>query len=186
MGLPITKLASIFPLEKEVNPEIILQDCDFIELFFYRGKDSLACLLWILDEGVPREKITLHHHLIDGKGEDFMGWPVTGSYCKAVADAFGVNYQESWREGGFLGEMLRENQRTKPARFELEPGQLIAIGGTNGKLNTRRKFPQVSASLSVRWCSLKIDIGSAYLRNNDKFIGKKTLVITGERARIGF
>jgi 3'-phosphoadenosine 5'-phosphosulfate sulfotransferase (PAPS reductase)/FAD synthetase len=184
MGLPITRLSVVSPKNK-INVDLSIYDQYII--FFSAGKDSLACILWLIEQGVDKDKIELHHHLIDGSvdEENFMDWPVTSAYGRAVAEALGVSYVESWREGGFKGEMLRENERTKPVRFETKPGELIAIGGVNGKLNTRRKFPQVTGSLAQRWCSssLKIDVGSAYLRNDEKFIGKKTLVITGERAQ---
>ena len=47
------------------------------------------------------------------------------------------------------------------------------------------KFPQVSADLSVRWCSayLKIDVGRILMNNDPQFQGQKTLFITGERAQ---
>lgn len=183
MSLPITRLSVVSP---QNTPEIDLYSYDIYCIFYSGGKDCTASLLWLLDQGVPKNKIELHHHLVDGnESEDnFMDWPVTNAYGKSIAKALGVRYVESWREGGFLGEMLRENQRTKPVKFEIKPGELIAIGGVKGKLNTRRKFPQVTASLQQRWCSasLKVDVGAAYLRNHEKFVGKRTLVITGERA----
>lgn len=42
----------------------------------------------------------------------------------------------------------------------------------------------MSADLSVRWCSayLKIDVMAAALRGQDRFLGKRILVVTGERA----
>jgi 3'-phosphoadenosine 5'-phosphosulfate sulfotransferase (PAPS reductase)/FAD synthetase len=48
----------------------------------------------------------------------------------------------------------------------------------------RGRFPQVSADLSVRWCSpaLKIDVLAAAIRNQRRFHDGRTLVITGERA----
>ena len=47
------------------------------------------------------------------------------------------------------------------------------------------QFPQVSADLSVRWCSayLKIDVASKALCNQDRFDNKRTLFVTGERAQ---
>ncbi len=53
-----------------------------------------------------------------------------------------------------------------------------------GEAGTRRRFPQVSADLSVRWCSpyCKIDVAAAAINNQDRFLGRRTLVITGERA----
>jgi 3'-phosphoadenosine 5'-phosphosulfate sulfotransferase (PAPS reductase)/FAD synthetase len=65
-----------------------------------------------------------------------------------------------------------------------KPDGTIGIAGGNGPNGTRLKFPQVSANLSVRWCSayLKIDVGSAALRNQKRFIGKRVLLVSGERA----
>jgi len=148
------------------------------------GKDSAACFLHLLDLGVPRDKIELHHHLVDGPDEDFMDWPVTKAYCEAFAKAFGVRLVFTWREGGFLREMLRDNQPTAPSVIPGQDGQPRMIGG-KGPAGTRKKFPQVSANLSVRWCSayLKIGPGDAYFTNTARFQdGRKHLVISGERA----
>ncbi|MFC4672754.1 phosphoadenosine phosphosulfate reductase domain-containing protein [Dysgonomonas termitidis] len=53
----------------------------------------------------------------------------------------------------------------------------------SGKKATRRKFPQQSPDLSVRWCSgyLKIDVCSCAIRNQERFKGIRTLVLSGER-----
>lgn len=164
---------------KEVDPRTY----DRIVVFFSGGKDSLACLLWLLEIGVPTERIELHHHLVDGRESDLMDWPITESYCEAVAKAFGLKINFSWKSGGFEREMNRDNQPTAETMVPVN-GTMIAIGG-KGKVGTRLKFPQVSTSLSVRWCSayLKIDCGAAYIVNNPVFRSGKTLVVTGERAQ---
>lgn len=151
---------------------------------FSGGKDSLACLLHILNLGVPRERIELWHHDIDGRGQTFMDWECTPGYCRAIADHFGIPIYFSWKEGGFKREMMRNNSRTAPTSFENEKGEVITVGGTGGKESTRMKFPQVSPDLSVRWCSayLKIDVCAAAIRNQDRFNGIRTIVISGERA----
>lgn len=149
------------------------------------GVDSLACILHLLELGVGRNQIELWHHLIDGReGDSFMDWPCTPGYARAVAIALGVEYYESWKVKGFRGEMLKENSRTLPTRFEVPDGRVLQSGGIIGKPGTRRLFPQVTAKLAQRWCSsvLKIDIMSAALRNQPRFNYTKTLVITGERA----
>lgn len=148
------------------------------------GKDSLAMVLNLLELGVPPHKIELHHHLVDGDKDLFMDWPVTRDYCRKVADTFGMRYSESWREGGFRAEMLRENALTLPVAFIDEQGKRKEVGGVSGRPNTRRKFPQVSKDLSVRWCSssLKIDVGNAFIRHTPRFQVGKTLVLSGERA----
>jgi len=167
------------------NPEYPdLDGYDHFLVGYSGGKDSTACVLYLLEEGVLPEKIELWHHCIDGReGSGLMDWPVTEDYCRAFADALGLSLFYSWRVGGFEREMLRENQKTAPVRFEtLDSTE--ERGGTGGKLGTRRKFPQVSANLSVRWCSsaLKIDVMSIAINNQTRFQGKRTLVITGERA----
>lgn len=150
---------------------------------FSGGKDSTACFLHLLDIGIPKEKIELWHHDIDGGGPTFMDWEITHDYCQKFADAFGVPMYFSYKEGGFKREMLRENSLTAPIHFQDENFQWHQTGGVGGKPNTRLKFPQVSADLSVRWCSsyLKIDVMSAAIRNMPRFIGKRTLVLSGER-----
>ena len=150
---------------------------------FSGGKDSTALFLHLLDLGIPKEKIELWHHDIDGGGKTFMDWEITPDYCREFAKAFGVPLYFSWKEGGIEREMLRDEQLTAPIVFEDENWNLQKTGGTTGKLSTRQKFPQISPDLSVRWCSayLKIDVMSAAIRNQDRFRGIKTIVLSGER-----
>ena len=114
-----------------------------------------------------------------------MDWPVTHDYCRAFAEAFGMPIRYSWRVGGFEREMLRENTPTAAVKFEDETGNVIECGGKSNRLGTRMKFPQVSANLSVRWCSayLKIDVCALAVTNQPRFRDRKTLIITGERAQ---
>jgi 3'-phosphoadenosine 5'-phosphosulfate sulfotransferase (PAPS reductase)/FAD synthetase len=164
--------------------EPTLADYDRFLVFFSGGKDSVACFLWLIEQGIPVEKIELHHHLVDGReGSTLMDWPVTTDYCKRFAEAFGVRMSFSWREGGFEREMLRNDTPTAPVHFYTQSGEKREVGGA-GKPNTRLKFPQVSADLRVRWCSsyLKIDVGASYIANDPVFRQGKTLVLTGERA----
>jgi 3'-phosphoadenosine 5'-phosphosulfate sulfotransferase (PAPS reductase)/FAD synthetase len=151
-------------------------------VMFSGGKDSAACVLHLLDLGIDRTRIELWHHDVDGRSESFMDWPVTESYCRRFAEAFGLAYFVSWREGGFLREMLREDQATAPILAETPDG-IVTAGGA-GPCNTRRKYPQVTAALSQRWCSasLKVDVGASAMRNQPRFLGIRTLVVTGERA----
>lgn len=171
-----------------VNDEAIpnLSSYERIVCFFSTGKDSLATVLHLLELGVPASKIELHHHNVDGDpahGEGLMDWPVTLAYGQAVARHLGMEFVTSWREGGIEREMNRKQTRTAPVVF-YKDGQRVAIGGVNGPLGTRRKFPQQSASLTTRWCSsaVRIDVGAAYIRNHPKFRNQRTLVVTGERA----
>lgn len=151
---------------------------------FSGGKDSIACLIALLDAGVDPRRIELWHHDVDGEeGSTLMDWPVTRDYCRKVAESFGLPIYFSWRVGGFEREMLRDGTPTAPVVFENWRKRLVSVGG-NGPVGKRQKFPQVSADLSVRWCSayLKIDVGAAALRNQERFDFQRTLFVTGERA----
>lgn len=162
---------------------IALDSYDKVIIAFSGGKDSLACLLHVLDQGVSKERIELWHHDVDGQeGSTLMDWPVTRDYCRKVAEYFELPLYFSWKEGGFEREMTRDNTPTARTWFETPSG--TASAGGNGPLGTRKKFPQVGADLKTRWCSayLKIDVCSAAIRNQDRFKGIRTLVVTGERA----
>jgi len=154
---------------------------------FSGGKDSTAAFLYLLDRGVAPERIELWHHSVDGHGgngasSSLMDWPSTPAYCRAFAQAFHAPLYFSWRLGGFEREMLRDGTATAPISWENPDGSAGTAGG-KGPKGTRLKFPQVSAGLSTRWCSpyLKIDVGAAAIRNQERFLGKKTLFISGER-----
>jgi len=159
--------------EAHTPERINYSDYDRIVLAFSGGKDSLACLLFMLDDGCPREKLELWHHLVDGReGSTLMDWPITEDYCRKVAEHFNLPIYYSWREGGFEREMLRNNQATAPVRFEYPVNgedNLIECGisGGNGPKNTRQMFPQVSADLRTRWCSsyLKIEACVSVISN---------------------
>jgi 3'-phosphoadenosine 5'-phosphosulfate sulfotransferase (PAPS reductase)/FAD synthetase len=150
---------------------------------FSGGKDSLASLLHLLDCNVPRQKIELWHHDVDGReGSRLMDWPVTRDYCAKVAAALGLSLFYSWKEGGFEREMARDQAPTAPVWFETPHG-LRKAGGQSGNLGTRKLFPQKSGDLRVRWCSayLKIDVGAIAIRNQARFDRCRTLVVSGER-----
>ncbi|ABD72008.1 conserved hypothetical protein (plasmid) [Rhodoferax ferrireducens T118] len=160
------------------------QYVEFI-VFFSGGKDSVACVLHLLELGVSPAKIEIHHHLIDGnEGKNFMDWPVTTDYCRKFAQAFGIRFVMTWRVGGFEREMLRENSPTAPVMVPQEDGTMVATGG-KGPNGTRRKFPQACMDIQTRWCSgyTKIDVGARYLTSTARFHdGQKRLILTGERA----
>lgn len=164
----------------------VLSEYARIVVFFSGGKDSVACVLHLLELGVERSRIELHHHDVDGReGSSLMDWPVTRSYVEAAGAALGLPVFFSWKVGGFEREMLRENCGTAPITFTRGDGTLVTMGGDRSKPNTRRKFPQVTSDLRIRWCSsaLKVEVGDRLLNNDERFLDGKTLVITGERAQ---
>lgn len=183
MSGPVQRL--LFPEPPEEPFKLLpLDEYDKILVSYSGGKDSLACLLHLLDLGVPREKIELHHQDVDGHGEALMDWPCTPAYVRATGEALGIPVVFSWREGGFVREMLRDNQPTAPVSYERE-GQRVSLPTVRATEGTRLKFPQVSADLNVRWCSayLKIDVFARVIANDPAYQGKKILVVTGERGQ---
>lgn len=175
-----TKRVSLYPLE----------EYDHIIVSASAGKDSMACLFYLLDMGVPTEKIELWHQAADGRGEqhyDLMDWPVSESYLEAVGEHFGIKTAYQWRSQGIYGELLRKESLTGDIYY-CENGQTIHLPTKNGKPSTRLKWPAMSPDLRVRWCSpyIKIDVFRRVLNNHPRFQGtkekpKKILVITGER-----
>ncbi|PZR95160.1 MAG: phosphoadenosine phosphosulfate reductase [Stutzerimonas stutzeri] len=162
-----------------------LNDYDYIIVAMSTGKDSLACHLKLVEDGADPSKIEWWHHDVDGQeGSTLMDWGVTRQYAIKLAEALGVPLYFSWKEGGFEREMCRDGAPTARNHFETPTG-LQSAGGNSVKTGTRRKFPQCSADLSVRWCSayLKIDVASTAINNQSRFLGKRTLFVTGERAQ---
>lgn len=162
-----------------------LSEYDHIIISESGGKDSMACLFNMLDEGVPPEKLELWHQSVDGGGEnhvEFMDWPVTESYMEAVGKHFGIHTCYQWRAGGIHNELMRKESLTGDIYY-LENEKLIHLPTQNGKLNTRLKWPAMKADLRYRWCSayVKIDVFRRVVNNHPRFKDKKLLVITGER-----
>lgn len=159
-----------------------LDEYDHVIVSFSGGKDSTACYFHMLDLGVPNDKIQLWHQDVDN-GVPLMDWPCTPEYCEAFGETFGVRTLFQGRLGGFHAEMMREESRTNPVRFQRQDGTTTSVGGVTGKFSTRRKFPQISPNLNVRRCSayLKIDVAARALNNDPAFLGAKILFVTGER-----
>lgn len=166
-------------------PVVELDTYDRIVLCMSGGKDSIASLLHLIDQGVDRQRLELWHHEVDGReGSSLMDWPFMADYNRKLAAAFDLPLYFSWLEGGFEGEMLKENSHSRAHKVETPDGLLTLARDTRrAQPGTRLKFPQVSASLQTRWCSsaLKIDVSRRALNNQARFEGQKVLFITGER-----
>jgi 3'-phosphoadenosine 5'-phosphosulfate sulfotransferase (PAPS reductase)/FAD synthetase len=192
---PVPRDAAIRANTAELLP---LEEYDFFLVSFSGGKDSLACYLYLLELGIPPEKIQLWHQLIDGKLEsgepNFMDWEITEDYCRAVAEAMESKFKVDplyfqWKDGGFKREMLRQNQKTAGVYFERQT-PYSSTGNRfqhlkpsdRGKLGTRRMFPQ-KGPMTTRWCTsyMKIDVMSRAINNEHEFDYAKLCVVTGER-----
>ena len=174
------------PDPRDRHGTIDLHSYDHYIVAISGGKDSVACVLHLLEQGVPRSKIELMHHRVDGApGEPRVwDWPVTEAYLEAFAKAFGMQIYYSWKEQGITGEMMRQNELTKPTSFEVPGGKVVTVGGKRGQLATRRMFPAISNDLQKRFCSgyVKVDVSAKAITGQTRFCNKRTVVITGERA----
>lgn len=155
-----------------------LQDCDSVLIALSGGKDSIATVLHIIELGY-RHKIRLIHHDIDS-GHPLFDWAVTPSYVRAFAQHFDLPLIESGRVGGFKQELYKEDGLSGGYWWKDEDGYTVNEG--KPKVNTRRRFPAISANLTSRWCSsfLKIDVCAVYIRARYNNL-EKILVLTGER-----
>lgn len=167
-----------------------LENYDHIIVLFSGGKDSAAAYLRLIEMGVPKEKIQLWHHDVDGGHPDRrMDWPTTNAYVRAFAAAEGVELRVSCRVNGFFGEVYRTGA-SYPIEYE-DKGEIKSCPLTERQLVSeklrlqileeldpdalsalkdfgyRMKFPAKSGDLARRWCSasLKIDVATAVLRN---------------------
>jgi 3'-phosphoadenosine 5'-phosphosulfate sulfotransferase (PAPS reductase)/FAD synthetase len=169
---------SLFPeVEVEIPPpewiDRYIVACSF-------GKDSVNLLIWAI-ENLPRDKIEVWHHLIDGTNNNFMDWEVTRSYGEAICKYLNLPLYFSWLEDGFKGELLRDNAPKKPVWFETPDG--LKSAGGKGQDNTRKRFPAKSSNHSQRWCSsyLKSDVAKIAINNQERFKHAKIVILTGER-----
>lgn len=173
-------------LQIQHNPRSIelsdLLDYDQIIISTSGGKDSLAAVLYLLDIGIPKDRLLFWHQCIDGRSHPFMDWPVTESYCRIMSEALQIPIEWQWRESGFYGEMMRTDELSKGICFQISD-EVIKLPTIRGIPCTRRKFPAKSADLKKRWCSayLKIDVFRRVLNNHPNYKEGKFLVITGER-----
>lgn len=167
-----------------------LEEYDLIVILFSGGKDSMACYYKLLELGVPKEKIELWHHDIDGGHPNRrMDWRCTQNYIRAFSEAEGVPLRLSWRVNGFFGELYRIGASEPVEWCEPQTGEIIqckssrkylecqkikemALDNIEEELKNygyRMKFPSKTADLRTRWCSayLKIMVADSVMSNMD-------------------
>lgn len=178
--LPVISSTGTPFVPEEIKPLLYHTDCKIL-VAFSGGKDSVAMVLYLLELGIDKSRIELHHHDVDGVEFNVFDWVCTPSYCKAFADAFGLPIVFSWREGGIVREIYRENEGLQDVCVERD-GKVKRLPSQKGN-STRRKFPAVSPSLQTRWCSsvVKIDVLSRVINNDPQYKNCDLLVLTGER-----
>lgn len=181
-----------------------LEDYDLVVILFSGGKDSTACYYKLLEMGVPKEKIELWHHDIDGGHPSRrMDWRCTQNYVKSFADVEEVPLRVSYRVNGFFGELYRIGASEPIEWIDPETGEIMRcklspnyikcqklkeqatedMEETLKKYGFRMKFPAKSGDLSRRWCSayLKIAVADSVISNLDRLeqLGK----LGGKRLR---
>ncbi|PWK05069.1 phosphoadenosine phosphosulfate reductase family protein, partial [Tumebacillus permanentifrigoris] len=173
---------------KQVKPKHKLLPLDEYHVIIVQisgGKDSVACVLHLLEQGIQPENILLWHQEVDGRDRQFMDWPCTRRYLELFAQKFGLRLEFQWRKGGFLTELMKKDAVSAPVCFELNSEVVTLPAGQGAKVATRRRWPALAASLQTRWCSssLKIDVATRALNNHPDFTksGLNILVVTGER-----
>lgn len=173
-------------------PELLpLEEYDLIVVLISGGKDSIACFYKLLELGVPKEKIELWHHDIDGGHPSRrMDWKCTQNYMKALADAEGVKLRVSYRVNGFFGELYRigasepiewidpDTDEVKQCKLssnylkcqEIKEQCLEEMEDLLKEYGCRMKFPAKSPDLSRRWCSayLKVMVADSVVSNLDR------------------
>lgn len=150
---------------------------------FSGGKDSVAMVLHLLDLGVPKERIHIHHHNVDGAAENLWDWACTHSYCQAFCDAFGLQLFFSEREGGIQREIHRKNEGLQAVHYQDTPGGDMKVLQSKPGNTTRGKFPARSKDMNVRWCSWNVKIGvmERVIAATPAYQNCTLVVCTGER-----
>ncbi len=167
-----------------------LEAYDLIIILFSGGKDSMACYYKLLELGVPKEKIELWHHDIDGGHPSRrMDWRCTQNYVRSFAEVEEVPLRISYRVNGFFGELYRIGASEPIEWIDPETGEIMQCRLSQNYLKCmelkekctedmeetlkqygyRMKFPAKSGDLSRRWCSayLKIMVADSVISNLD-------------------
>lgn len=176
-------------------PELLpLEEYDRILVLFSGGKDSLSAYFYLRELGVPKEKIELWHHDLDGGHPNrVMDWPVTLAYVDAFARAEGVRLRVSRRVNGFWGEVFRIGA-SYPVEYEGDDGTFVECALSDKQYESDRLRQQImqeilsdnnlpafenSAELNRAWCArceelLLQDIVTVGMDQLDKAGNKRT------------
>ena len=168
-----------------------LEEYDLIIILFSGGKDSTACYYKLLELGVPKDKIELWHHDIDGGHPSRrMDWRCTQNYVRSFAEVEEATLRISYRVNGFFGELYRIGASEPIEWIDPETGEIMRCRLSQNYLKCRElkerctedmeealkqygyrmKFPAKSGDLSRRWCSayLKIAVADSVISNLDR------------------
>ncbi|MFA6501439.1 MAG: phosphoadenosine phosphosulfate reductase family protein [Parachlamydiales bacterium] len=173
---------------------------DYILVNFSGGKDSIAMILTLFDQGVKPSQIIVFHQCIDGKhGTDthteLFDWPATEGYVYQFCKHFKLALWWQWREHGFYGEIMKRDRVSYGVHNQIETftdqkNTDLYLAPEFANASFRLKFPAKSGDISQRWCSgqLKIDPASRVVNNHPLFSKEKAvqreiriLWLTGER-----
>lgn len=178
IALPVYKPEVEITIPETIRELLFGTDCKIL-VTFSGGKDSVAQVLYLLELGIDKGRIELHHHDVDGHGRNLFDWACTPSYCQAFADAFELPIVFSWRKGGIEREIRRTNEGLQDVEYMT--GEEYKVLRSRPGNSTRHKFPAVAASLITRWCSsvAKIDVLSRVV--SAEYNDCDLLVLTGER-----
>ena len=152
-GIPVIPL---YPSKRECkyDEQIYLKELlplemyDRILVLFSGGKDSLSAYFYLRELGVPKEKIELWHHDLDGGHPNrIMDWPVTLAYVDAFAKAEGVRLRVSRRVNGFWGEVFRVGA-SYPIEYEEDDGTFAVCGLSDQQYESDRLRLQIMRELS--------------------------------------
>lgn len=182
LHLPVVAPGATSAIPAGITKEIENPETRFL-VAFSGGKDSVAMVLHLLSLGVTKDRITLHHHDVDGDGQNLFDWPCTPSYCQAFADAFDIPILFSYRDGGIRREMFRKNEGLQDVLYQQTAGKKHTRLESRAGNSTRMKFPAVAVDLRTRWCSavVKIDVLSRVIANHADYKTGRFVVCTGER-----
>lgn len=172
LGIPIApnrpgKTASEHDKSIYLDKLLPLEEYDLIIVLFSGGKDSTAAYFHLIEMGVPKSKIELWHHDLDGGHPSrLMDWPVTQAYVRAFSESEEVRLRISQRVNGFWGEVYRIGA-SYPIEYEDDDGSFVQCKSSEKQYRSDHLRGQIiemllgkadccyenSAELSRSWCA---------------------------------